>query len=664
MNRITAIELHNFLAFYGTDNKISLPNGENLLVYGENGSGKSSLCRALEIFFDSKKHPQFADNQRNIWATQTDPPTDLHLTFHEITPSQLPSQPNIPQTLNMTQASGAAWIEDSRLASGFLTYRDILKTHFLEEYRQNLFDLVVNEILRGVKNSKSGKLLNGEWQEIEEDIESFLSKGKEDFERVEYDESGEQVSLDDIIDNILSDFNIKSDEFDNAFEAILQQLNPLINQFLSFFEQNISVELYIEEHLDKLGNTIKGTMISFRNFETDIDLLKKLRTDLIDLNAQQGVNSMLQNLVLKKPLLTAKVTYFGQFIQEHQTFLNEARLSALAICIFLAALRKRPDPPIGCKVLFLDDVLIGLDSGNRLPLFKILEQHFGDFQIILSTYDRHWFELSKDGLPKEKWISTELFAKTEFDIAGHAIREVPRLFPTKGNVEIARAYFEHFDYPAAGNTLRKECERILKNYMEDAYLISSNGNLLGLGDLLLKLTEYFEDAGQTIPRDTLSQIIFFKNALFNPSSHHDLRSSFYRKEIEKAFDAIENLQKLPKITWLPILHPCQEFKFDHAGSNFEAKVLVGDYVYKTSFNGNYSISKMRFYIDWWKTNNIEFYDPKLAIRYSDVEIARITTKPHSLETLSSWLERRIKTQISDVKKELNFSGNSLEKILS
>jgi hypothetical protein len=35
-----------------------------------------------------------------------------------------------------------------------------------------------------------------------------------------------------------------------------------------------------------------------------------------------------------------------------------------------------PDP---FKLLVLDDVLIGLDLSNRLPLLEILEKHFGDF---------------------------------------------------------------------------------------------------------------------------------------------------------------------------------------------------------------------------------------------------------------------------------------------
>lgn len=41
--RITKIEINNFRAFYGTYQIDLHKAGKNLLVYGENGSGKTSL---------------------------------------------------------------------------------------------------------------------------------------------------------------------------------------------------------------------------------------------------------------------------------------------------------------------------------------------------------------------------------------------------------------------------------------------------------------------------------------------------------------------------------------------------------------------------------------------------------------------------------------------
>ena len=51
--RITEIEIKNFKAFYGTYRIDLRKSGKNLLVYGENGSGKSSLYFALKLFLES-----------------------------------------------------------------------------------------------------------------------------------------------------------------------------------------------------------------------------------------------------------------------------------------------------------------------------------------------------------------------------------------------------------------------------------------------------------------------------------------------------------------------------------------------------------------------------------------------------------------------------------
>ena len=49
--RIQTIEITSYKAFHGT-HKIAV-GGKNLFIYGENGSGKSSLYYALKDFFQS-----------------------------------------------------------------------------------------------------------------------------------------------------------------------------------------------------------------------------------------------------------------------------------------------------------------------------------------------------------------------------------------------------------------------------------------------------------------------------------------------------------------------------------------------------------------------------------------------------------------------------------
>ena len=53
--RITKIEIKNFRAFYGEYLIDLYKAGKNLLVYGENGSGKTSLYQALKFFLESSE---------------------------------------------------------------------------------------------------------------------------------------------------------------------------------------------------------------------------------------------------------------------------------------------------------------------------------------------------------------------------------------------------------------------------------------------------------------------------------------------------------------------------------------------------------------------------------------------------------------------------------
>lgn len=52
MKRITKISIENYKA-YLSRHTIDLPNGCNLLIYGENGSGKSSFVKAVMHYLGS-----------------------------------------------------------------------------------------------------------------------------------------------------------------------------------------------------------------------------------------------------------------------------------------------------------------------------------------------------------------------------------------------------------------------------------------------------------------------------------------------------------------------------------------------------------------------------------------------------------------------------------
>jgi recombinational DNA repair ATPase RecF len=641
--RITKIEIENYRAFYalsGTKPEakpytFSLPKGENLLIYGENGSGKTSFYHALKDYFEAKDIGLKAN-----WFGASVP--DIALTFSDFnagkldpaTTQRFPTKEEIPPPTPPPDPADKAFIAKINLAKGFFSYRELLATHLdnNESGEFDLFSILVERVLHNYISTGQTETLSALWDSLKEQNAALIE--------IKAQNPQPDADIGQTISEATETLERETITFQDRLEKGLELLEGDTNTFNQYFKHGIKITFDVQ------GAAYDTT-------------LKQLTA----------------------PQIFLKVTYNGFEVTEHHQYLNEARLSALAISLFLASVLNNPTKEV-LNLLFLDDIFLGLDTGNRLPLLDILKDaKFEDFQIFMTTYDRAWFELVKDHL-SVKWKSVEMYAQEE-KVTEHpdgekhltgSIEHPPGsneyqfekpliIDPSLGYLEKAGLYFTNKDYPAAGNALRRACEKILKSYLPEGYLLSKNGELLELGNLLSNITEYFEDAGQEIPRDVLNEIIFFKNALFNPSSHHDLRSNFYRGEIERAIAAVEKLRNLPKISWTPVLHPCQEFEFENTASNFKAKILIGDYIYKTKFDGNESISKMRFYIDWWEKDGIEFWNRKTNLPHTDKEIAGISTKPHSLDEVSSWLARVSGTAIVDIKAELILLGNSLSSFL-
>ena len=117
MKRITAIEIENYRAFYQQYKPILLPKGENLLLYGENGSGKSSLFKALSNYFSSSQNPAFpfSKNHHSLAANGL-----LQITFEDYTLATNTITTGTAQQLNFSSVAGAstnnvAFIKDTEL---------------------------------------------------------------------------------------------------------------------------------------------------------------------------------------------------------------------------------------------------------------------------------------------------------------------------------------------------------------------------------------------------------------------------------------------------------------------------------------------------------------------------------------------------------------------
>jgi len=133
--RIRKLELQNFKGFAGSHTIDFQAACKNLLVLGENGSGKTSIVKVLEGLLDASRRD--VEFQRNLFC---DPGASglVKLTLDD------------GRVFDWNEGSRVAdspdtLIADASKAKGFLDYKGMLRTYFLQGRQVNIFDLLLED---------------------------------------------------------------------------------------------------------------------------------------------------------------------------------------------------------------------------------------------------------------------------------------------------------------------------------------------------------------------------------------------------------------------------------------------------------------------------------------------------------------------------------------
>ncbi|MDP2816146.1 MAG: hypothetical protein Q8O19_05655, partial [Rectinemataceae bacterium] len=200
-------------------------------------------------------------------------------------------------------------------------------------------------------------------------------------------------------------------------------------------------------------------------FDTDINLQKfNFKTEFTPDNRLE-------------PVINIEIDYREQPVNSYHTFLNEARLSALAVSLYFASIKTLLGSlkSESMKILVLDDLLISLDMSNRIKLLDILKTEFVEFQIFFFTHDKELFEIYKNKMP---WKKYELYMDDTADI--------PSAIVKKGSSETERAkeFYATKEYDCCALLLRKGFEKLLKSYLTPREQLDKNCNELDLAGLV------------------------------------------------------------------------------------------------------------------------------------------------------------------------------------
>jgi energy-coupling factor transporter ATP-binding protein EcfA2 len=475
--RITDIYLKNYRAFYGEHHFNLEKDGKNLMVYGENGSGKSSLFTALQTFMLSSVKKVVVEENVFIPISQQNT-ASIKLTIRENASATASQEFEVNIANGQIIAADKTIIENANKIKGFFDYRRLLETHLNHIDNVNVFKLLIENVLPHAENRFTTNEIGSDWRNIYYQVHE-LRQGN----------------------NVVDYIKKSIENFNKGLTVLLKSIQDDTNTFLSYFDKGMSVEIAFN------GVSYGGRRI-IRNQDA-----------------------------------TLKIIYGGKEIAKHHLFLNEARLSALAISLYLASIRVNPLTGT-LKVLVLDDLLIGLDMSNRLPLLEILKKYFIEtqpneaFQIIMTTYDKVWFELVNNYFGSEKWKYIEIYSKklTDQDF------EFPVIKDTLGYLKKAKFYLDEKDNKASAVYIRTEFEKVVKSICEKKVL--QVNYKIRQKDFS---TEDFWDAitNQTdLDRKLIKEIEIHRGTVMNPFSHYDLEKPEFTKELEDTIISIEKLGKV------------------------------------------------------------------------------------------------------------------------
>lgn len=561
MYKIKNLKLNNFKFFFGEQN-LKLDK-KHTLIYGENGSGKSSIYWALHCFLHStlkadvaSVHKYFLpisqsdESIKNRYAQDADK-SGVSITLEHLDYERY-ANINAETSNNIVNTQTNPDIKLMALSSELINYKVIYNMYLATNKDTiKLFSYFEKNILEFIDFDKELITISGRkisrnslewWRYIKEGMQPYTTMADPNYGIFQGHVTDFNQHLQDYLQLITGEANrILHDDFKEDFTITFKYTPAIYNDFK------------YDENGQPHGRTRETK-------KPEIELIVEL----------PNVGGISSNLV-----------------QRPHSYLNEARLSAIAIAIRLAILKERYIEKAP-KIMVLDDLLLSLDLGNRSALLKILLKKYTSlYQLIILTHDRVFFDsvlkhLTDDDR-KNNWRILEMYETENGD------KKVPKVVTYQSSLSKAYAYFKGDNYPidynACGNNQRQALEEIFKEQIktysmrnEKNELINTNG--LMIGECIVRAREVYKNIG--FDTDLLDELDIHREQSLNPSSHHNPQSNFYKSEIKRTFEIIELLQK-HKI--VPLVQKDSIITFsincdDGTTYNYEVQLLDDILVYK------------------------------------------------------------------------------------
>lgn len=560
---IDEVEISNFKFFPAIDaeNKPIKIDGKHLLIYGENGSGKSSFYWALYTLLECANKPNQAEIEKYFEYNGEESLLNINV------PSQ--AAPNERKAEN---AYVKISLKDDANADYLISYDDVAIRTKLEPKISNFASDFINyRVLYSAFNYAHS-----------EEVDLYHHFKYTVFPYVKFDDPCK--------------IWIKNEGIENWDEAIIQEANPMI-QFLengAFYEvQDNGKKKYTltkpqVKDVKQSVNSIKATLqklLTHINTKGN-EILKDLGYPNFDFRVEyiETEKEVIGTVTYNAPkiqILLKNKTYEGKADKVHRihSFFNEAKLTAVSLAIRLAVLEKKPDDA-QVKILVLDDLMISLDMNNRTKVIDyIFKNYLSKYQTFILTHDKSLFDFIQ--LKIAEWDKIGNWSVKEMYCGS---TNKPVIIEEKlGFIEKATAYFTTYDYFSAGNNIRKAIEKKLEELLPETVRITTRD----LDHEIRQLFEYYDDNGcsDIISEQLRNELLQYKDIVFNPSSHFDLKSPLYKVEIEKAFEIYNILSGIPKLTIRLLAGMRASLFYTNTALNYSAEYVLRENLYAVTILG-------------------------------------------------------------------------------